>query len=229
VRLPRWMDARVRALTGTARHRPVRHSALHTPHRQAARSPPQGGARDREGVVPLPPPPQQQRPTSTGCLATQISSWTNEGLETIIFASQGDMRHALNNLQATVAGLGSVTAENVLKACLPRAARPLCAPLKAACAQVVDQPHPVLVKSVVMSCSMWARARPPRPPLTVAAAETSTRRCETCNVAAALVTRQLDVSTDVPRAALHRQGYAAIDIIGTIFRCARGRFAPTAD
>jgi hypothetical protein len=45
---------------------------------------------------------------------------------------------------------------------MPALYAPFCAPLKAACAQVVDQPHPVLVKSVVMSCSMCGHACPPR-------------------------------------------------------------------
>lgn len=50
----------------------------------------------------------------------QIMSWLqvprcDEGLEAIIFTAQGDMRHALNNLQSTYAGFGFVSAENVFK------------------------------------------------------------------------------------------------------------------
>lgn len=37
------------------------------------------------------------------------------GLEAIIFTADGDMRQALNNLQATVAGFGLVERENVFK------------------------------------------------------------------------------------------------------------------
>ena len=40
---------------------------------------------------------------------------TDEGLEAIIFSSQGDMRQALNNLQATYSGFGTITADNVFK------------------------------------------------------------------------------------------------------------------
>jgi len=42
------------------------------------------------------------------------------------------MRAALNSLQATANGLGDVTAENVFKVC--------------------DQPHPVLVESIIKLC-----------------------------------------------------------------------------
>ncbi len=37
------------------------------------------------------------------------------GLEAVIFTADGDMRQALNNLQATVAGFGLVDRENVFK------------------------------------------------------------------------------------------------------------------
>ena len=39
-----------------------------------------------------------------------------EGLEAICFTADGDMRQALNNLQATVAGFGLVNAQAVFKA-----------------------------------------------------------------------------------------------------------------
>ena len=48
-----------------------------------------------------------------------------DGVEAIIFTAEGDMRYALNNLQATAAGFGSITKENVFKVC--------------------DQPHPDLM------------------------------------------------------------------------------------
>jgi replication factor C subunit 2/4 len=44
-----------------------------------------------------------------------------------------DLRHALNNLQSTSAGLGAITADNVFK--------------------VVDQPHPLTVKAIIDHCS----------------------------------------------------------------------------
>jgi replication factor C subunit 2/4 len=57
---------------------------------------------------------------------------TDEGLEAITFTADGDMRQALNNLQATYSGFGLVNADNVFKVC--------------------DQPHPTVVKKIVQSC-----------------------------------------------------------------------------
>ena len=42
---------------------------------------------------------------------------TPDGMEAIIFTAEGDMRYALNNLQATAAGFGAITKENVFKVC----------------------------------------------------------------------------------------------------------------
>ena len=42
---------------------------------------------------------------------------TNDGYEAIIFTAEGDMRYALNNLQATYAGFSLVNKENVFKVC----------------------------------------------------------------------------------------------------------------
>ena len=42
---------------------------------------------------------------------------TNDGLEALIFTADGDMRFALNNLQATSAGFGLVNKDNVFKVC----------------------------------------------------------------------------------------------------------------
>jgi replication factor C subunit 2/4 len=50
---------------------------------------------------------------------------TADGFEAIIFTAEGDMRYALNNLQATAAGFGSINRDNVFKVC--------------------DQPHPDLM------------------------------------------------------------------------------------
>ncbi|KAG9451667.1 hypothetical protein H6P81_004571 [Aristolochia fimbriata] len=52
-----------------------------------------------------------------------------EGLEAIIFTADGDMRQALNNLQATYSGFQFVNQESVFKVC--------------------DQPHPLYVKKMV--------------------------------------------------------------------------------
>ncbi|KAI8823173.1 P-loop containing nucleoside triphosphate hydrolase protein [Fimicolochytrium jonesii] len=59
--------------------------------------------------------------------------YSPEGLEAIIFSSEGDMRQAINNIQATWAGFGFVNAENVFKVC--------------------DQPHPVVVTEIIQACS----------------------------------------------------------------------------
>ncbi|XP_078167412.1 replication factor C 2 [Carex rostrata] len=52
-----------------------------------------------------------------------------EGLEAIIFTADGDMRQALNNLQATFSGFRFVNQDNVFKVC--------------------DQPHPFHVKNMI--------------------------------------------------------------------------------
>jgi len=62
----------------------------------------------------------------------KVNAYDNDGLEAILFTAQGDMRHALNNLQATFSGPGSITAENVFK--------------------VVDQPHPITVQKMIDYC-----------------------------------------------------------------------------
>jgi hypothetical protein len=50
----------------------------------------------------------------------------------LIFTAQGDMRQAINNLQSTFYGFGKVDADTVFKVC--------------------DQPHPEIVRQIVMSC-----------------------------------------------------------------------------
>ncbi|XP_060068703.1 replication factor C subunit 2-like [Ylistrum balloti] len=59
-------------------------------------------------------------------------SYTDDGIEAIVFTAQGDMRQALNNLQSTHQGFGHVNSENVFKVC--------------------DEPHPVLVKDMLQHC-----------------------------------------------------------------------------
>jgi replication factor C subunit 2/4 len=56
----------------------------------------------------------------------------DSGLKALLFTAEGDMRYALNNLQATVAGFGEVRKDNVYKVC--------------------DQPHPELMERVVNHC-----------------------------------------------------------------------------
>lgn len=60
------------------------------------------------------------------------AAYDDEGLEAIIFTAEGDMRQALNNAQATVAGFNFISPKNVFKVC--------------------DQPHPLLVKECIRAC-----------------------------------------------------------------------------
>ncbi len=65
-------------------------------------------------------------------LAFEKSTYNESGLEALIFTAEGDMRQALNNAQATVAGFGMISSDNVFKVC--------------------DQPHPLLVQKALDSC-----------------------------------------------------------------------------
>lgn len=72
------------------------------------------------------------------CKAEDVK-YTNEGLEAILFTAEGDMRHALNNLQASYSlakglqgGDGMVDEKTVFQVC--------------------DQPHPNVVRSMVGFC-----------------------------------------------------------------------------
>ncbi|KAI9496973.1 P-loop containing nucleoside triphosphate hydrolase protein, partial [Zychaea mexicana] len=58
---------------------------------------------------------------------------TEDGLQALIFTADGDMRQAINNLQSTYYGFKQVNADNVFKVC--------------------DQPHPVVVRHILESCS----------------------------------------------------------------------------
>ncbi|KAF0308315.1 Replication factor C subunit 2 [Amphibalanus amphitrite] len=60
-------------------------------------------------------------------------SYTDDGLEAIVFTAEGDMRQALNNLQSTFRGFGHVNSENVFKVC--------------------DEPHPMLIKDMLSHCA----------------------------------------------------------------------------
>lgn len=40
---------------------------------------------------------------------------TNDGLEALVYSAQGDMRQAINNLQATYSAYGLINEENVFK------------------------------------------------------------------------------------------------------------------
>uniref|UniRef100_A0A0E0H4K2 AAA+ ATPase domain-containing protein n=1 Tax=Oryza nivara TaxID=4536 RepID=A0A0E0H4K2_ORYNI len=71
-------------------------------------------------------------------VAAEKVPYVPEGLEAIIFTADGDMRQALNNLQATVSGFRFVNQENVFKLIVILY-----------WLQVCDQPHPLHVKNMV--------------------------------------------------------------------------------
>jgi replication factor C subunit 2/4 len=92
-------------------------------------------------------------------------SYTNDGLEAILFTAEGDMRHALNNFQASVflSNGGMVNQANVFKVC--------------------DQPHPKTLGEIVAACQKGDT-------------QTAVRNMQS----------------------LWQTGYAASDIIGTLFK-----------
>ena len=59
----------------------------------------------------------------------EIQSYTNDGLDAILFIADGDMRNAINSLQATYAGFNLISDENVFKVC--------------------DVPHPVRIREIL--------------------------------------------------------------------------------
>ena len=59
--------------------------------------------------------------------------YTNDGLEALLFCCDGDLRMAVNSLQATASGFEVVDSASVLKVC--------------------DQPPPTVAKQVILSCS----------------------------------------------------------------------------
>jgi replication factor C subunit 2/4 len=65
-------------------------------------------------------------------LHAEGASFNDGGLEALVFTAEGDMRQALNNAQATLAGFGFISSENVFKVC--------------------DQPHPMLVRRMLDAC-----------------------------------------------------------------------------
>jgi len=65
-------------------------------------------------------------------LTAQVK-YSDEGLASLIFTAEGDMRQAVNNLQSTWSGFGFVSPEGVFKVC--------------------DQPHPVTINTMVVSCT----------------------------------------------------------------------------
>lgn len=69
------------------------------------------------------------------CEAEKVA-YTDDGLEAILFTAEGDMRHALNNLQAShslATGTGGMVNQKTVF-------------------QVCDQPHPTVVRRMVDAC-----------------------------------------------------------------------------
>jgi replication factor C subunit 2/4 len=65
------------------------------------------------------------------------TAYVNDGLEALLFTSEGDMRHALNNLQACCSLGGIVNQATVFKIC--------------------DQPHPKTVGEIIDFCKRCVR------------------------------------------------------------------------
>eukprot|EP01071_Lankesteria_metandrocarpae_P005126 Lankesteria_metandrocarpae@DN3873_c0_g1_i2.p1 len=74
------------------------------------------------------------------CEAEDIK-YLPQGLDTLVLGAEGDMRNAINNLQATVNGFGEVSKENVLR--------------------VSDMPPPETLRAILEHCSkcQWWEAR----------------------------------------------------------------------
>ena len=64
----------------------------------------------------------------------EINSFTSKGLEAILFIAEGDMRNAINSMQATYSGFAMITDENVYKVC--------------------DVPHPVQIRKILDDVKM---------------------------------------------------------------------------
>lgn len=65
------------------------------------------------------------------CRQEQVG-YRDDGLAALIFTAEGDLRNALNNLQATHSGFGFISDANVFKVC--------------------DQPHPTVVQTILSHC-----------------------------------------------------------------------------
>jgi replication factor C subunit 2/4 len=135
---------------------------------------------------------------------------TEKGLEALLFTAEGDMRHALNNLQATYAGESNMwercagflrwLSRVSMDAVTPLGSRWGCCllfPLSRSSAgfgmvseenvfKVCDQPHPLTIRTIIKAC-----------------------------VEGDIDTANASVTV------LWREGYSASDIISTIFRVAR--------
>jgi len=55
----------------------------------------------------------------TAVLEAEGAAYDEGGIEAVVFTAEGDMRQALNNAQATTAGFGIISNQNVFKAAAP--------------------------------------------------------------------------------------------------------------
>ena len=60
-------------------------------------------------------------------------SYSEDGLEALVYTAQGDMRQAIGNLQSTHVGFAHVNGKNVFKVC--------------------DEPHPLIIKEMIELCA----------------------------------------------------------------------------
>jgi replication factor C subunit 2/4 len=65
-------------------------------------------------------------------IAFEQVKYSDDGIDALVFTSEGDMRQAVNNLQSTFSGFDFVSADAVFKVC--------------------DQPHPVTIDAMIRSC-----------------------------------------------------------------------------
>eukprot|EP01063_Lacrimia_lanifica_P008962 TRINITY_DN16012_c0_g1_i1.p1 TRINITY_DN16012_c0_g1~~TRINITY_DN16012_c0_g1_i1.p1 ORF type:complete len:345 (+),score=137.86 TRINITY_DN16012_c0_g1_i1:66-1100(+) len=59
--------------------------------------------------------------------------YTEDGLEALLYIAEGDLRNAINTLQASMSGYGTVTADTVFR--------------------VIDQPHPTVIEGIIRDCA----------------------------------------------------------------------------
>eukprot|EP01064_Diplonema_japonicum_P017028 TRINITY_DN2507_c0_g2_i4.p1 TRINITY_DN2507_c0_g2~~TRINITY_DN2507_c0_g2_i4.p1 ORF type:complete len:330 (+),score=71.21 TRINITY_DN2507_c0_g2_i4:377-1366(+) len=59
--------------------------------------------------------------------------YTEDGIESLLYIAEGDLRNAINTLQAAFSGYGTVTADTIFK--------------------VIDQPHPTIIEDVLRDCA----------------------------------------------------------------------------
>lgn len=86
-------------------------------------------------------------------------SYEDKGLEALLFTAEGDMRNALNNLQATHAGFGHISQENVFKVrCGPPPCHPATRAAPAEAAWRAREPRFATSRTPRRWLPFWTRA-----------------------------------------------------------------------